>query len=74
MIQLIKNLYNELEDFEIHSSLGTVILPLALFVLCMVYLLKRSKSSPPGPKGVPVLGVLPLITDRPDKVVMVKID
>ena len=39
--------------------------------LTLWYLFKKPRNLPPGPSGFPVLGVLPLITSRPDKKVLV---
>ena len=39
--------------------------------LILWYLSKVPSNLPPGPSGFPVLGVLPLITSRPDKKVLV---
>lgn len=39
-----------------------------LVALCSYYLWKRPKNSPPGPRGLPVLGVLPFLSRYPERV------
>jgi len=67
MIQLIHDLYLELESL---STGCLAFLLLLLIGLMTFYSVKSSQNDPPGPKGFPFLGVLPLLTDRPDKQVL----
>ena len=49
----------------------TCVLTVSAAVLIYKILYKKPPNLPPGPAGVPILGVLPLITSRPDKKLLV---
>ena len=59
--------YNKLDSQQ--CLIGVVIT-----LICYHYYYSKRrfpKNYPPGPKGIPLLGVLPFITSRPDKKVFV---
>ena len=61
-------------DFLLDSITVDVTLFVTLVLLTTLYLSTsgRRKFWPPGPPGAPIIGVLPLLTDRPDKKILVK--
>uniref|UniRef100_H2YB93 Uncharacterized protein n=1 Tax=Ciona savignyi TaxID=51511 RepID=H2YB93_CIOSA len=52
-------------DFLMYFELP--ILTLILVLVCIYYWYRRPKNSPPGPRGIPVLGVLPFMGLYPER-------